>query len=280
MLDVAATLKGKRILFIGATGFVGKVALSMLLRRYPDLGKLFVLVRPGAGSSSEDRFFQKIVASPVFDPLREAWGAGTEAFLRERVQPLPGDVSRPLCNFSEADLTKLGKLDVIINCAGLVSFNPSLETALRINVLGPKHTLEVAKKTGAAVIHISTCFVAGNRDGEVWEDEPLLGYFPRKDRGDGAQKDILRDDDFSPETEIADCQRIIDQVKSRADDRAHVSEFRDKGTARLRAEGRDEDDERTLKVAVQRERKMWIAEQLTDLGMQRAQHWGWPNTYT
>src|SRR5262245_60696323 len=216
-LDVAATLKGKRILFIGATGFVGKVALSMLLRRYPDLGRLFVLVRPGAGSSSEDRFFQKIVTSPVFDPLRESWGAGTDAFLREKVVPLPGDVSRPMCNFGEAELEKLGKLDVIINCAGLVSFNPSLETALRINVLGPKHTLEVAKKTGAALLHISTCFVAGNRDGEVWEDEPLLGYFPRKDRGGGQQQDILRDDDFSPEAAIADCQGIIDEVKSPAE---------------------------------------------------------------
>src|SRR5207237_2311281 len=140
---------------------------------------------PGAGSSSEDRFFQKIVASPVFDPLREAWGAGTEAFLRERVQPLPGDVSRPLCNFTEADLAALGKLDVIINCAGLVSFNPSLETALRINVLGPKHTLEVAKKTGAAGIHSSTCFVAGNRDGEVWAEERRAGCSRAEARGAG-----------------------------------------------------------------------------------------------
>ena len=51
MLDVGQTLKGKRILFVGSTGFVGKVALSMLLRRYPDVGKVFVLVRPGATAS-------------------------------------------------------------------------------------------------------------------------------------------------------------------------------------------------------------------------------------
>ena len=25
---------------------------------------------------------------------------------------------------------------------------------------------------------------------------------------------------------------------------------------------------------------MWVAERLTELGMERAQHWGWPNTYT
>ncbi|MDB4964743.1 MAG: AMP-dependent synthetase and ligase [Myxococcales bacterium] len=280
LLDVGETLRDKRILFVGATGFVGKVALSMFLCRYPGIGKMFVLVRPGAGSSSEDRFFQKVAASPTFDPIRERWGEGTEAFLREKCVALAGDVARPMLNFNEETLAQIGKLDAIINCAGLVSFNPSLETALRINVLGPKHVLDVARKTGAAVIHISTCFVAGHRDGEIWEDEPLVGYFPRKDRGDGTQTDTLRDDDFSVDLEIADCQRIIDQVKSRADDRAHVSEFRDKGAARLKNEGRDADDERTLKIAVQRERKMWVAEKLTDLGMERSQHWGWPNTYT
>ena len=294
-LDVAAVLRGKRILFVGATGFVGKVALSLLLRRYPDLGKVLVLVRPGAGSSSEERFFQKIAASPVFDPLREVWGDHFEAFLREKCEPLPGDVARPLLNFSASDLQRIGKLDAIVNCAGLVSFNPSLETALRINVLGPKHTLDVARATGAAVVHISTCFVAGNRDGEVWEDEPLVGYFPRRPRGsrarmgqsgdpsarrDGSQTDALGETDFDVEAEIADCQRTIDQVKARADDRAHVSEFRDKAAQRLTDEGRDPDDERTLKVAVQRERKVWVAEKLTDLGMERARHWGWPNTYT
>ncbi len=279
-LDVAATLKGRRILFVGATGFVGKVALSMLLRRYPDLGKVFVLVRPGAGSSSEERFFQKVAASPVFDPLREVWGDKLDAFLREKCVPLAGDVARPMLNFSEADVARLKPLDAIINCAGLVSFNPSLETALRINVLGPRHTVDLARATGAAVVHISTCFVAGTRDGEVWEDEPLVGYFPRKPRDGVEREGDLRDDDFNVESEIADCQRTVEQIKARADDRAHVSEFRDRGAARLKAEGRDADDERTLKIAVQRERKIWIAEKLTDLGMERARHWGWPNTYT
>ncbi|MFI5291107.1 MAG: SDR family oxidoreductase, partial [Polyangia bacterium] len=103
---------------------------------------------------------------------------------------------------------------------------------------------------------------------------------PRRDRGAGEQDDALRDEDFSVDSEIADCQKIIDQIKSRADDRAHVSEFRDRGAARLKAEGRDPDDPRTLKIAVQRERKVWVADKLTDLGMERARHWGWPNTYT
>ena len=29
-----------------------------------------------------------------------------------------------------------------------------------------------------------------------------------------------------------------------------------------------------------RERKLWVHERLTQLGMERAEHWGWTNTYT
>jgi long-chain acyl-CoA synthetase len=281
-LDLAATFAGRRILFVGSTGFVGKVALSLLLRRYPGVGKVFVLVRPGAGSSAEDRFFRKVAGSPVFDPLREVWGAGFDAFLREKVVPLPGDIARPLLNFSDEDLARLDPLDVVVNCAGLVSFDPSLETALRINTYGVRNVIAVAKRTHAALVHVSTCFVAGNRDGEVWEDEPVTGYFPRAEELlDGSRSAVAANNDgFSVEGEIEDCERLIEQVRQRADDRAHLSMFRERAAERLRAEGRDADNESTLKIAVQRERKVWVAEQLTALGMERAQHWGWPNTYT
>jgi long-chain acyl-CoA synthetase len=214
-LDVREALAGRRILFIGATGFVGKVALSLLLDRYPVIDKLFVLTRAGAGSSSEERFFDKIAASPVFDPMRARFG-GEAAFLdfmRARCVPLAGDVSRPNLNFSAEDLDRLGALDVIVNCAGLVTFNPTLESAIRINVLGPLHTVELARRTGARVVHVSTCFVAGNRDGEVWEDDGVVGYFPRRpmDGGVVPPDGALRDADFSVRAELADCQRIIEQ---------------------------------------------------------------------
>lgn len=271
-LDVAATLRGRKILFIGSTGFVGKVALAMLLDRYPDLEQLFVLVRPGAGSSSEERFFNKIVASPVFDPLREKYGAGTLDFLRRKCTPVAGDVGRPLCNFTDADFDKFGKLDAVVNVAGLVDFDPSLESAIRVNVQGTQHALAVAEKTSAVLVHVSTCFVAGNRDGDIWEDDPLIGYFPNRDELPGAE--------FSVERELADCLRTIAEAKAQADDAAHVSEFRRAARQRYLDDGRDPDDEKSLKLAIARERKTWVAEELGRRGMARAHHWGWPNTYT
>ncbi len=284
-LDVAEILRGKQILLIGTTGFVGKVALSMLLHRYPDVGRVYCLVRPGAGNTADERFYKKVAVSEAFDPLRDVHGAGYEAFLRSKIVAVPGDIGRALCNFTEeqfAEIEQAGGIDVVINSAGLVSFAPSLESALRINAMGAKNVLDTARKLNARLVHVSTCYVAGRRDGDVWEDEPVIGYFPRSSSiaSDQRSEDELLDRDFDPFAEIADCQKMIDQARERSNDRQHISEFREKAAETLRTQRRDPDDENDLKLAVARERKIWMNEVLTKLGTERAAHWGWTNTYT
>ena len=284
-LDVAQILAGKNILLIGTTGFVGKVALSMLLHRYPEVGKVFCLVRPGAGNTADERFFKKVATSEAFDPVRDVHGDNYEAFMRSKIVALAGDIGRPVCNFADeqfAEVDKHGGVHVIINSAGLVSFAPSLESALRINAMGAKNVLDLARKLGARLCHVSTCYVAGRRDGDVWEDEPVVGYFPRSSTisHDYGNSDELLDRDFDPAAEIADCQKIIDHARERSNDRQHISQFRERGAEALRAQNRDPDDENDLKIAVARERKIWMNDVLTKLGMERAAHWGWTNTYT
>jgi len=274
-LDVTETFRGKTMLLIGTTGFVGKVALSMLLDRYPDIGRVYCLVRPGAGNTAEQRFYKKVASSEAFQPLRDKLGDGYEPFLRTKIVAIAGDIGRPLCNFTDAQFAEFeasGGVDVILNSAGLVSFMPSLESALRINAQGARNVLEVARRCKAKLVHVSTCYVAGQREGEIWEDEPVVGYFPFQDD--------LRDRDFDATAEMADCQRIIDQVRDQSNDRAHISEFRERGAKSLEEQRRDPDDEDDLKLAVARERKLWMAQRLTELGMERALHWGWTNTYT
>lgn len=282
-LDLDELYAGKRIFFTGATGFLGKVILSMLLDRYPVFGKLYVLVRPGTSGTAEDRFFGKIALTHPFDPLRERLGEKLDLFLRERVVPIAGDVVKPRCGLSREWLDRLGGaangengngsgVDLVINVAGLVDFNPSLETSLNVNTLGVANVVELCRAWKASLVHVSTCFVTGSRDGYVFEDEPVLGYFPKKGE--------LSEVDFDPDQEIADCQRTIEHVKARAEDRAQTSQFRSRAAERLRGEGRNPDDERALRFAVGRERKVWIADELVKAGMDRARHWGWPNTYT
>ena len=152
--------------------------------------------------------------------------------MRSKIVAIAGDIGRPVCNFNDAELADLsGKIDVIVNSAGLVSFAPSLESAIRINALGAKNVLDLARKLGARLVHVSTCYVAGRRDGDVWEDEPIVGYFPRSKaiKDDyRREEDELLDRDFDAAAEIADCQKAIDQARERSNDRQHISQFREK----------------------------------------------------
>ncbi|HVO19918.1 MAG TPA: AMP-binding protein [Anaeromyxobacter sp.] len=281
-LDVERLLRGARVLVTGATGFVGKVTLSLLLHRYPGLGRAYVLVRPGTGGTARDRFFGKVAAGRPFDPLREQHGQRFEEFLREKVVPLAGDVASPLLGLSPADLDQLAGLDLVLNSAGLVDFDPSFELALGVNVRGPRNAVELCRRLGAGLIHISTCFVAGNRDGVVFEDEPVAGYFPRRagDRADRGKLPELEAVDFDPDAELADAERRLAEVRAQAEDRVLHSRFRAAARERLGEAGRPLGDEKALRLAMGRERRLWISQRLVELGMERARHWGWPNTYT
>ncbi|WP_224241631.1 AMP-binding protein [Hyalangium gracile] len=274
-LNVSQVFTGKRLLFAGSTGFVGKVTLCMLLARYgQELDKLYVLVRKGSAASAERRFFDKVATSEPFQPLRDAYGEeGALEFIRKKCEVLDGDITDPLMGLEPPQAEALtGKVAAIVNCAGLVSFNPSLEVGLNVNTHGVKNAVELALKWNAPLIHMSTAFVAGNRSGLVFEDEEVLGYFPKKDELDGR--------DFSLEQELKDAERIVARLREQADDKALTSLFRKKALDRLEEEGRDASDEKTLRLAVGRERKLWLSGELVRAGMERALHWGWPNTYT
>jgi len=272
--DLSATeaLRGKRILFTGATGFVGKVALSMLLTRFPDIGKIYVLARPGVSTGADARFWGKVIVAPPFDPLRARLGPGFEDFVREKCEPVAGDVSKKWCGFPDELLAKLeGNVDLLINSAGLVDFNPTLEAGLNANALGAVHVAETAKRIGAKLVHVSTCFVVGNAPGIVPEDEAILGYFPKRDE--------RPTEAFDPFAEIADCQATIARIKAEADDKALLAELRAKAIERLHDDGRDDGDAKAVRTGTMRERKVWTTERQVRAGLDRARYWGWPNTY-
>jgi long-chain acyl-CoA synthetase len=273
-LSPTEILKGKNIFFIGGTGFVGKVTLSMLLHNFPEVGKVYATVRARDENESRTRFWTSIVTSPTFDPLREKYGDKFEEFIREKVVPINGDVGNEFLGLDESTAREIMQdTDIIINGAGNVTFNPPLESALRTNVVGSHNIIQMARMMKKPrLVHVSTCFVAGKRSGPIWENEPVVGYFPRKNELVGTTFDVNR--------EIEDCARLSEQARQEADDAVQIAKFREAARARFMEEGRDPDDESELKSAIFRERKMWIRERTTELGAARAEYWGWTNIYT
>jgi long-chain acyl-CoA synthetase len=273
-LSPTEIFNGRKLFLIGGTGFVGKVTLSMLLHRFPNIGRVYVTVRARSQEESETRFWNNVISAEPFDPVRERYGAAFEDFIRDKVAIVGGDVAETNLGFTEEEAERIAKdIDVVINSAGNVTFNPTLESALRTNVVGTQNVIAFAKRMKRpALVHISTCFVAGNRSGPVWEDDQVVGYFPRKNELKGVE--------FSVQQEIADCAKMSERAREEAKDAMRLAQFRELARKRLNEEMRDGDDPDALGLAVARERKVWTRNRLTELGVERAAFWGWPNIYT
>src|SRR5207248_8167516 len=137
----------------------------------------------------------------------ERHGAEFERFLRDKCAPLAGDVADPSFGLSDAQVQELsGRVACVINCAGLVTFNPSLELAVAVNTDGARNAAELSRRLGATLVHVSTCFVAGTRRGPVFEDEMLVGSFPKQHAEDGEE---LPGASFSIDAELADVYRLV-----------------------------------------------------------------------
>ncbi len=272
-LDPRKCFEGRSIFLLGGTGFLGKVCLSMLLDRFPAIRRVYLMVRASTETESESRFWESIVPSPALDPLRTRYGKDLEKLLREKIEVVGGDITYENLGLSEPTAKRIAdEIDVLLNSSGRVTFNPPLEAALKTNVTGTLNTLTFAKRMRRpALVHVSTCFVAGNRSGEIWENEPLVGYFPRKG---------VEISEFSVEKEIDDCERLAARVRDESQDKSLADRFRELARKRFLEEGRDPDDEKALGLAIARERKNWIRSRLTDLGVAKAKDWGWPNIYT
>jgi Male sterility protein/haloacid dehalogenase-like hydrolase len=266
-LSVRQTLAGKHILLVGVTGFIGKVWLVDLLENIPDIGKITLLIRRNRTTSAQRRFEKIVEESPTLDPLQEKYGRRLGAFLKEKVEVVEGDVSQPGLGMDPETQARLQKsLDLVVNSAGLTDFNPDLRDAIASNVDSTLNLIDFLRKCDhAGLMHLSTCYVVGMRDGRVDEDLED-NYNPKHDK------------DFSAAEEIESLREMIRNVEERSQ-----SPELTKGLQR-QALGRGGDASKApaaeLDGVLKRNRARWAKNRLTRAGLRRAQHLGWPNTYT
>jgi long-chain acyl-CoA synthetase len=266
-LSVRKALAGKHVMLIGVTGFIGKVWLANTLLDLPEIGKIYLLIRKQKSNPAQKRFEKIIEESPVFDPLFEKYGSGLPAFLAEKVDVIEGDVSQDGLGFSAENSERLSRyLDVIINSSGLTDFNPDLRDALAINVDATAYLLEFVQKSDhCALLHLSTCYVAGARDGRVTE-KLRPNYTPA-----GVP-------DFDAEKEWQAMHALVQDTLARAEGPEVTEELRQQAMSKEHAAKNLHGA--ALENQIRKNRVRWLKTTLTDAGMERAAELGWPNTYT
>lgn len=247
-------LAGRKIVLTGVTGFIGEQILWKILTNLPTT-TAGLLVRPKGPVSARERVLE-LLEKPIFDDVRTAAGSA-EALLTDRVQVIEGDLP------NVPDLPR--DLDVLIHCAGDVSFDPPIDRAFQTNVVGTSALMAKLREAcsdadGTLVkiphyVHVSTAFTAGRRRGYILEGPH--------------DADI----DYLAEAEAAEV--IAARVESDSRTPEKLAELR-KEAERLHGKaGYLTTAEQTEKL-----RTEWVADQLVAAGTERARSLGWTDAYT
>jgi fatty acyl-CoA reductase len=266
-LSVREAYQGKHILFVGVTGFIGKVWLVDLLLQLPGIGRVSLLVRPRRSTSALRRFERMVSESPVFEPLAALYGAELPRFLAEHLEVLEGDAAEPGLGLPEDVRTRLlQSVDLVVNSSGLTDFNPDLREALDGNVRAAVHLAEFLRDSDhAALLHLSTCYVAGRRDGRFTE------RLVPNDSPAGIP-------DFDAEREWHALEARIREIEQQAEDSSIDDLLRREALKRPGAA--KEISSSSLDNQIRKNRLRWVRQRMVDEGMRRANELGWPNTYT
>jgi thioester reductase-like protein len=265
--SVRRALAGKHVMLIGVTGFIGKVWLANTLMDLQKIGQIYLLVRRQKSNPAQRRFERIVEESPVFDPLFEKYGLGFGEYLREKVEVIEGDVTQADLGLNADVARRLQKnLDLIVNSSGLTDFNPDLRDALTTNTDAAMNILEFVRGTDhAGLLHLSTCYVAGERDGRVTE-QLIPNYTPHRVPG------------FDAEQEWRALKRVIAQAEAQAEGEEVTAELRTQSLAKEHAAKSLQGP--ALDNQIRKNRIRWLKTYLTEAGTRRAKELGWPNTYT
>jgi len=117
----------------------------------------------------------------------------------------------------------------------------------------------------AGLLHLSTCYVAGEQDGRVPE-RLVKDYNPR------------HLPDFDAEREWRSLHDLVKQAEAKAESSEVTAELKTQAQAKEHAAK----DLRgaALENQIRKNRIRWLKTYLTEAGTKRAQELGWPNTYT
>jgi long-chain acyl-CoA synthetase len=149
------------LLLTGATGFVGMEVLARVLERSDR--HVVALIR----AEDDDRAAARLAAT-----LEKSCGEA-EAY-GDRVTAIAGDITAPRLGLGERWAPLAERVGAIVHGAASVAFDLSLEESRHINVDGTRQMLDFAAACPnlERFTYVSTAYVAGDRRGTVYEDDP------------------------------------------------------------------------------------------------------------
>jgi len=134
----------------GATGFIGRHLVELLLRRE---GTVYVLVREGSRGRLEE--------------LRSGWGLD-----EDRVVPVVGDLSQPRLGVPDETVEELkGKIDHFFHLAAVYDMTADAESQKAANIEGTVHAVGLAEAIEAGTFHLASSIAAAGLFKGTWRED-------------------------------------------------------------------------------------------------------------
>ncbi|MSS72944.1 MAG: hypothetical protein EXS64_15845 [Candidatus Latescibacteria bacterium] len=276
MTKIADFLRGKTLFITGSTGFVAKGLVEKILFSAPEVGRLYLPIRPRRRPdrtvvSAEERLDREVLQSNAFDRLRTRHGAGFQAFVQEKVAAVAWDLTLDRLGLDAETYDRLtGEVQVVISIAGTVVFDEPVDQALQSNTLGIGRIVEFARACREAILlHVSTAYVSGKLSGSVREAPILPGETVAHRLGMGGG-------DYDLDREI---ERILAFTRH-VQEASRLPEAQGAFQRSIRKQNGRAISARRMETLMEAARHRWLHRRLVDEGMRRARSLGWHDAYT
>ncbi|XP_057772194.1 fatty acyl-CoA reductase 2, chloroplastic-like [Salvia miltiorrhiza] len=185
-IGITNYFQGKNIFLTGATGLLGKVLVEKMLRSTP-IGKIYVLVKADDPEAAIDRVQKELINSDLFESIQEIHGKDYQEFMKEKLVAVVGNIYEPNLGMdSDSARAIMEDVNVIIQSAAVTTVNERYDVLLDANVNGPQILMRFAKtcKNLELLVHVSTVYVNGEKEGLVLEKPLIIGENRRNDNGE------------------------------------------------------------------------------------------------
>lgn len=147
----------KNVFITGGTGFLGIALIEKILRSLPEIGNIYLLMRPKKGKSITERLVE-LTKNEVFETLLEK----NSPDIFQKLIPIAGDVSEENLGISPEDRKRLiDTINVVFHSAATLDFHEALKPTVITNLLGTRRVMELCNqvKNLSAMVHVSSAYV-------------------------------------------------------------------------------------------------------------------------
>ena len=280
-MSITEFFRGKVLLITGGTAFLGQPMVAKILTSLPDVKKIYLLIRKrvesnGKITTAQERLENELLTSDVFDVLRDTRGSEFETWAKEKVSAVEGDLTDEHLGFSDETYSRLqNEIDIFINIAGLVDFDPPFDASLKGNALAAKHAITFARGCSDIVfLHVSTAYVCGKEPGRVEEElhPPFEKFASQHNENSESSLPITLTD------EIDFLLSLNQSIREEAESPEQLSKFKQIAQKQYNADKRT--NRKNIETLIEEIKQEWLESRLIETGLEHARSRGWNDTYT